>query len=99
MSQYYYYLDQSKVNWLRGNIGYSSVQELHSRLRVLDFWLLYYSAIPDNVFKEYFFSAFADFGVPFSINFHSSSTILGFRKALEPDAMSSSDSGVRFLVC
>ena len=33
--------------------------------------------------KEYFFSGIVDFGVPFSINFHSFSTFLGFRKALD----------------
>ena len=67
-----------------------------------EYWIFGYCTIrpfQNNVFKEYFFSVFADFGVPFSINFHSSSTFLGFRKALEQDAMSSSDSAVRFLVC
>ena len=67
-----------------------------------EYWIFGYCTIrpfQNNVFKEYFFSVFADFGVPFSINFHSFSTFLGFRKALEQDAMSSSDSAVRFLVC
>ena len=62
------------------------------------YWIFGYCTIRpfrNNVFKEYFFSAFVDFGVPFSINFHSSSAFLGFLKALEQDAMSSSDSAVR----
>ena len=47
--------------------------------------------------KEYFFSGIVDFGVPFSINFLSSSAFLGFRKALEQDAISPSVSVVRRL--
>ena len=50
-----------------------------------------------HFFKEYFFSGIVDFGVPFLINFHPSSAFLGFRKTLEPDAMSSSVSVVRRL--
>ena len=38
-------------------------------------------------FKDYFFTTRVDFGVLFSINFLSSSAFLGFRKALEQDAM------------
>ena len=45
-------------------------------------------------FKEYFFSGIVDFGVPFSVNFLSSSAFLGFQKALEQDSMSSSISVV-----
>ena len=55
------------------------------------------SAIPEIFFKEYFFSGIVDFGVPLSINFLSSSAFLGFRKALEQDAMSSTVSVVRRL--
>ena len=43
-----------------------------------------------KIFKDYFVTASVDFGVAFSINFLTSSAFLGFRKALEQDAMSSS---------
>ena len=46
-------------------------------------------------FKDYFFTALVDFGVPFSINFLSSSEFLGSRKGL--DAISFSISVVRRL--
>ena len=76
-----------------------SVQVLHSRLarkaRVLDYCLPTIRPFQKNFFKEYFFSRIVDFGVPFSINFLTSSAFLGFRKALEQDAMSSSVSVVR----
>ena len=65
--------------------------------RVLDFCLPTIRPFQKIVFKEYFFSGIVDFGVPFSINFLSSSGFLGFRKALEQDAMSSSVSDVRRL--
>ena len=68
-----------------------------SKARVLDFCLSTIRPFQKIVFKEYFFSGIVDFGVPFSINFLSSSGFLGFRKALEQDAMSSSVSGVRRL--
>ena len=46
----------------------------------------YHSAISENLFKGYFFTARVDFGV---------ANILGIRKALEHNAMSSSVSFVR----
>ena len=67
------------------------------KARVLDFCLPTIRPFQKNFFKEYFFSRIFDFGAPFSINFISSSTFLGFRKALEQDAMSSSVSVVRRL--
>ena len=67
------------------------------KARVLDFCLPTIRPLQKIVFKEYFFSGIGDVGVPFSINFLSSSGFLGFRKALEQDAMSSSVSGVRRL--
>ena len=67
------------------------------KARVLDFCLPTIRPFQKIVFKEYFFSGIVDFGVPFSINFLSSSGFLGFRKALEQDAMSSSVSDVRRL--
>ena len=61
----------------------------------MDFCLPAYSAIPElKFFEDYFFTALVDFGVPFSNNFLSSSALLGFRKGLEQDAMSSSISVV-----
>ena len=54
-----------------------------------------HSAIPENLFKGYFFTARVDFGVAFSINLLFSPNILGIRKALEHNAMSSSVSVVR----
>ena len=60
------------------------------------FLFTYSLVIPEFFFfKEYFFSGKVDFGVPFSINFLSASAFLGFRKALEQDAMPSSVSVVR----
>ena len=47
------------------------------------------SATSENLFKGYFFTARVDFGVAFSINLLFSPDILGFRKALEHNAMSS----------
>ena len=41
-------------------------------------------------FTDHFVTARVDFGIVFSIKFLSSSALLGFRKALEQDAMSSS---------
>ena len=67
------------------------------KARVLDFCLPTIRPFQKNLLKEYFFSGIVDFGVPFSINFLSSSAFLGFRKALEEDAMSSSVSVVRRL--
>ena len=97
--------NQPKIQWHSGNIGYSSVQVLHSRLASCDSTQGSSTGIQSRTirlsqnffFKEYFFSAIVAFGVPFSINFHSSSGFLGFRKALKQDAMSSSVSGVRRL--
>ena len=96
--------NQPKIQWHSGNIGYSSVQVLYpvascdsTRGSSTGFLFTYHSAIPEIFFKEYFFSGKVAFGVPFSINFLSSSGFLGFRKALEQDAMSSSVSGVRRL--
>ena len=59
------------------------------------FSLSYHSAISENLFKGYFFTARVDFGVAFSINLLFSADILGFRKALEHNAMSSSVRVVR----
>ena len=60
------------------------------------FLFTYHSAKPKkiNVFIDYCFAALVDFGVPFSINFLSSSAFLGFQKALDQDLMSSSVSVV-----
>ena len=55
----------------------------------------YHSAISENLFKGYFFTARVDFGVAFSINLLFSPDILGFRKALEHNTISSSVSVVR----
>ena len=55
----------------------------------------YHSAISENLFKGYFFTARVDFGVAFSIKLLFSPDILGFRKALEHNAMSFSVSVVR----
>ena len=55
----------------------------------------YHSVISENLFKGYFFTARVDFGVAFSINLLFSPDILGFRKALEHNAMSPSVSVVR----
>ena len=55
----------------------------------------YHSAISENLFKGYFFTARVDFWVAFSINLHFFPEILGFRKALEHNTMSSSVSVVR----
>ena len=94
--------NQPKVQWLSGNIGYYSIQALHASLSVVktqgsstSFSLSYHSAIPENLFKGYFFTARVDFRVAFSINLLFSPNILGFRKALEHNAMSSSVSVVR----
>ena len=59
------------------------------------FLLSYHSAISENLFKGYFFTARVDFGVAFSINLLFSADILGVRKALEHNAMSSSVRVVR----
>ena len=67
------------------------------KARVLDFCLRTIRPFQKFFFKEYFFSGKVAFGVPFSTNFLSSPGFLGFRKALEQDAMSSSVSGVRRL--
>ena len=63
----------------------------------LEYWIFvfYHSAIPENFFREYFFSGIVYYGVPFSINFLSFSAVLGFRNALEQNAMSSSVSVIR----
>ena len=58
------------------------------------FLFSYHSAILENLFKGYFFTTRAEFGVVFSINFISSPAFLGFWKALEQGAMSSSVSTV-----
>ena len=55
----------------------------------------YHSAISEILFKGYFFTARVDFGVVFSINLLFSPDILGFQKALEHNAMSSSGSVYR----
>ena len=55
----------------------------------------YHSAISENLFKGYFFTARVDFGVAFFINLLFCPDILGFRKALEHNAMPSSVSVVR----
>ena len=44
------------------------------------FLFSYYSAIPENLFKGYFFTARVDFGVAFLINFFSSSAFLASEK-------------------
>ena len=46
-------------------------------------------------FKDYFFTELVDFGVPFSINFLSSSEFSVFRKGLEEDAIAFSISVIR----
>ena len=66
----------------RGSISYSNVQTLHSRLRVQEFCLPTIQPFQSNIFKDYFYTALFDFGVPFSINLFSSSAFLGIRKAL-----------------
>ena len=43
-----------------------------------------------KIFTDHFVSARVEFGIAFSIKFLSSSILLGFRKALEQDVMSSS---------
>ena len=43
-----------------------------------------------QIFPEHFVTARVDFGIAFSIEFLSSSALLGFRKALKEDTMSSS---------
>ena len=66
----------------------------------LEYWIFAYLPFghsKNKFFKEYFFSGIVDFWVPFSINFLSSSAFLGFRKALEQDAISSLVSVVRSL--
>ena len=44
------------------------------------FLFSYYSTIPENLFKGYFFTARVDFGVVFLINFFSSSAFLASEK-------------------
>ena len=102
---FFHQFNPPKVQWHSGNIGYQqcpSVAVKTCRLwirkaRVLDFFLPAIWPFQKQFFKEYFFSGIVDFGVPFSINFFSSSAVLGFRKALEQDAMSSLVSFVRRL--
>ena len=96
--------NQPKVQWLKGNIGYGSVQALHSRLelwirkaRVLDFCLPTIRSFQRKFFEDYFFTVLDDFGVPLSINFLSSSAFLGFPEALEQNAISFLVSFVRRL--
>ena len=48
-----------------------------------------------NIFTDYFVTARVDFGMAFSIKFLASSALLGFREALEQDAMSSSVGGTK----
>ena len=55
----------------------------------------YHSAISENLFKGYFFTARVDFRVAFLINLFFCPDILGFRKALEHNAMPSLVSVVR----
>ena len=62
-----------------------------------EFLFTYHSAIPEKSSQRTLFQWIVDFKVPFSINFLSSSAFLGFRTALEQDAMSSSVSVVRKL--
>ena len=62
-----------------------------------EFLFTYHSAIPEKSSQRTLFQWIVDFKVPFSINFLSSSAFLGFRKALEQDAMSPSVSVVRKL--
>ena len=71
---------------------FSVVKTQGSRTRFSFFYLL---AISEIFFKRYFFTARADFGVAFSIKMLFSPDILGFRKALEHNAMSSSVSVYR----
>ena len=55
--------NQATVQWHNSNIGYSSVQALHSRLASCDstqgsstgFLFTYHSAIPENVFQGILF--------------------------------------------
>ena len=49
-----------------------------------------------KIFSDHFVTTRVDFGVAFSINFLSSSAFLGFQKALEQDAISSSVSIEKF---
>ena len=66
----------------------------------LEYWIFVYrpfSHCRKNFLRDYFFTVLFDFGLPFSINFLSSSAFLGFRKALEHDTMCSSVSVVRTL--
>ena len=64
------------------------------KARVLEFFLITIWPF-EKIFKEYFFSEIVGFGVPFSINFLSSSAFLSFRKALKQYFMSPSVSVVR----
>ena len=70
---FFHQFNQPNVQWLSGYIGYYSARALYtqdssvaktqgSRTRFL---FSYYSAIPENLFKGYFFTARVDFGVAF----------------------------------
>ncbi|KAL9973571.1 hypothetical protein ACROYT_G020044, partial [Oculina patagonica] len=82
----------------RRHTGYVSAQALHfNELSVLKAQgsiagLLFFLPFCHSrkIFKDHFVAACVDFGVALSNNFLSSSAFLGFRKALEVDAMSSS---------
>ena len=75
--------------------GYISVQALHFRLvtaqgSIAGFSFFLPFCHSRNIFTNYFVTARVDYGIAFSIKFLSSSALLGFRKALEQEAMSSS---------
>ena len=99
---FFHQFNPPKVQWHSGNIGYQQCPSVALKLwirkaRVLDFCLPAIRPFQKQFFKEYFFNGIVDFGVPFSINFLSSSAFLGFQKALEQDAISSLVSVVRRL--
>ena len=74
-------------------IAHKTYQLWKRKARVLDFRLPTIRPLQKNFFKQYFFSGILGFGVPFSINFPSSSAFWDFRKPLEQNAMSSSVTG------
>ena len=60
---------------------------------IAEFLCFLHSGIPEKfsltIFPDHFVTARIDFKIAFSIKFLSSSALLGFRKALQQDAMSS----------
>ena len=78
-------------------VAISVSRALHFRLvscegARLDCWIFVFPTFLHSTksFTDHFVTARVDFGIAFSIKFLSSSAFLGFRKALEQDAMSSS---------